>query len=303
MTTFVDSAIIRHYIANMLKDAVDVGGRVFMNRPSAVNTEELPLVIVMMDEGEDEVWAGTNECVQEYKVNQRCAITIVVDQRSDGGDDPDQNEQGADYLDWLSYQVKWAFKKDYSLAQRLDGYDPNTNYKGLVYGHRFTGHSTYEATVENERKILARQIRLELPYSESGIVDTVLNSFEQYHATIGNIELGGNVIPVTAGNSIARDISYSDFAGADVAIGVVPSRKTVAFVVVTVIDVFDDTPIMTVGDDLNNDRFLQQNDANLLYEFSYMTMPTYQYLNATEVKAYLSGSPTQGKARVTIYYY
>ena len=184
MTVLTDSAVIRHYVADMLKDEVDVGGRVFMNRPSAVAIEELPLVIVMMDDEEDEVWAGHPEHVQEYKINQKVSITIAVEQIQDGGTNPDLNENGSDFLDWLSYQTKRAFKKDYVLAQRLTGYDPNTNYKGLVHGHRFTGASTYEVEVENERKILARQIRLELPYEEHGWVDTVFDSFEQYYAAI-----------------------------------------------------------------------------------------------------------------------
>ena len=179
-----DRATIRHYIADMLRDEIDVGGRVFMNRPSAIKSEEMPLVIVMMDESKNDVWSGDPEHVKSYKVQLQVNITVAVEQIADSETTPDMNDAGPDFLDWLSYQVERAFKRDPMLALRLDGYDPNSNYLGIIHGHRIEGTSTYEVETESEKTILAHQIRIVITYDEDGYVDTRFDNFEQYYAAI-----------------------------------------------------------------------------------------------------------------------
>lgn len=68
-----------------------------------------------------------------------------------------------------------------------------------------------------------------------------------------------------------------------------------------------DTPFdagnLTVGDGVNPSRLITAAYNDLLEAGQYQVSPQYQYGSATNVYAYLTGSPTVGAGRITLYTY
>jgi hypothetical protein len=176
---------IRHYLINLLREKIDVGGRVFSNRAtSPVFLEELPAVCVTLMDESTEVIAGSQYLVKEYRRDLNVTITVAVEEVRDPDSNINENQKGEDYLDYLALQVERELFYDYRLARRLPGFDPNTNMVGLTHGVRLTGVSTYDVDTEGDRRVIAQDLRFIYPYQSPGYVDLILPEFSEYYAAI-----------------------------------------------------------------------------------------------------------------------
>lgn len=178
-------AEIRHYLINLLKDTIDVGGRVFSNRAtSPLFLEELPALCVTLMDETTEVLAGSTFLVKEYRRDLTAVITVAVEDVEDPAVPINENQKGEDYLDYLAAKVERELFYDYRLARRLPGFDPNTNMQGLTHGVRLTGVATYDVDTEGDRRVIAQDLRFTYPYQSPGYKDLILPDFNGYYAAI-----------------------------------------------------------------------------------------------------------------------
>ena len=302
MTIQTHRAKIRHYISTLLQNKVDIGNKVFTNNPSILFSEQLPAICISYGDRENEVRAGTKYHSKTSLKKQTIVITIAIEDCYESGIDINLKSKSEDQLDYFSEQVEKAISEDWNLAKSLEGYDANDNWtNGLVIGNALQGDSTYEE-LDGERKLLFRSIRYVFTYETFDYPDFVFNNFEEYFIDIQGAQSEGSVSTPIMGNSFTLNFDYTDFEGSKL-IGIIPSNKYAAFVIVIVDSVFDDLASVTVGDPANNERLQRAEDNDILYLNSFMTIPTYKYNSVTELYLYLSGSPTQGSGRVVVYYY
>lgn len=301
MTIQTNRSRIRHYISTMLKDEIDVEGRVYVNEPSVLFEKQLPAVTVSYGDRESVLRAGTKYHTKKSNKKQTIVITVGVPDIYEAGD-INLKEKAEDYLDYLSDQIEKSFELDWNLARRLDAYDENNNYlDGLIIGNTFVGDSTYQ-DIKGEIKLHFRSMRYDVTYETYNYPDFVFDNFESYLADIEGAASEVTIANPIQGNSFTKNFDYTDFEGSSL-IGIIPKNKYAAFVIVVVDSVFDTTPLLTIGDSADNDRLQEEDHNNLLYSNSFLTMPNYKYLNDTELYMYLSGNPTMGSGRVIVYYY
>ena len=183
--TLTTRSQIRHYIINMLKDEVDVGGRVYANRPtSPIVLEELPSVCVYFGDETTDVIAGSGFHVKEYERKALLVITIQVEEIIDPTTPINESTKGDDYLDFLGHQAERAMFHDWRLARRLPDFDPEERRAGLTHGSRLEGVSTYEPETEGERRVIAQDLRFLIPYRTPGYKDLKLDDFQSYYAAL-----------------------------------------------------------------------------------------------------------------------
>ena len=165
----VERSSIRYYAAALLtKELQGVGDKIFMNRPNPVFLEELPCVLIYFEEENVEVISGDNEQPVEYQRNLRLSVDCwAEEQRRDDLEDPNKNQSGEDYLDYLGEQIETIFADDFLFAKLLPGYDPNTNYDGLLMGMRILSVTPYDPNTEGDRKCIAQRLLFEMPYQTS----------------------------------------------------------------------------------------------------------------------------------------
>lgn len=184
-------AKIRHYITVMMIDEVDVGGRVFVNRPGRLLNGELPALCISYGDETVEVISGSRHLPKLYRRDLEISFTIAVEGAT--GDTLDDDTDGDDYIDWLGESVDRAMARDPRLASRLDGYDADTNYIGLTEGHVLRGVSTYEPDVDGEKRIIAQELRFLIPYVTSARVENRLQDFLEYQAEINGLISEGTI--------------------------------------------------------------------------------------------------------------
>jgi hypothetical protein len=178
-------AKIRHYLAALLRDNVDVGRRVFVNRAkSSLFLNELPAVNITFSDEENKVILGDEFFPKSYRRNAAVIVTIVVEDIIAEGEELNESEKGEDFIDFLSMQVEHAIQSDWRFAKRLPGFDADRPSGGLTWGHQITGSSLYEVEIENERKIIAMDIRIVFPYETESIPEMRLPDFKTYKADI-----------------------------------------------------------------------------------------------------------------------
>jgi len=176
---------IRHYIKSLLLEKIDVGGRVFACRPtSPLFLDELPAVCIYYGEETTETWSGSEFIVKEYQRHLPITVTIAVEDIVNPEDDIDTSDKGEDFLDYLGSQVERELFYDYRLARRLPDFDPNTNFVGLTHGSRLEGVTPYDVETEDDRRVIAQDIRMIYPYLCPGYLDLRLETFAEYNAAI-----------------------------------------------------------------------------------------------------------------------
>ncbi len=163
---------IRRYIQEMLSEQVDVGGRVFTGRPnSPLFTSELPAINIHFADEAAEVNVGSEYFVKEYLKKAEVIITIVVENQLQPYEDPFVTNRGEDFADFLGAQVENAFKDDWMLARRLDGYDADFNYHGLTHGSALKGTFAYDVETEGQTTCIGTVLRYGIPYDDDGTPD------------------------------------------------------------------------------------------------------------------------------------
>lgn len=176
---------IRRYIVDMLRETVDVGGRVFANRPtSAVFQHELPVVLVYFEDEDNQVWVGDSLHQKVLRKNLEVNVTTVVENIYDPTANLDDLRMGEDYLDFLVEQVEDSLHFDHTLARRLPEFDPNHNFLGLVQGSMQSGSTTYEVETDGERSMIANTLKVTYAYERDTFKDKRFASFDEYLAEI-----------------------------------------------------------------------------------------------------------------------
>lgn len=176
---------IRHYLINLLKDEVDVGGRVFANRTeSPFVQEELPAICVTFTNEPAKVIVGSSYLPKEYEKALGVTISGVVEEGNVPGVELDTGDAGEDYLDWLMGQAEEAINADKRLSKRLEGYNPATNREGLTFGAVLVNTVTYDVDTKSEKRLIAQDKTFIFPYNTKAYSNIRLNDFLTYYAAI-----------------------------------------------------------------------------------------------------------------------
>lgn len=73
--------------------------------------------------------------------------------------------------------------------------------------------------------------------------------------------------------------------------------------ILVAVDIAFDAGLLQVGDDINPDRLMPYYFNDLAQLDQYQVSPQYKYTEPTDVKIYLTGTPTVGSARIVLYSY
>ena len=99
---------------------------------------------------------------------------------------------------------------------------------------------------------------------------------------------------------IEVDADYTNFS-APLEIGILSSISRIDKIVVDIIEEFDEGSI-TVGDDDAQGRLVTADQVDLLHVNIYVIENFLKYDTDTTAKIYFTGTPTQGRLRVIIFY-
>lgn len=162
-----ERTIIRHYAVDLLKRNVEVGGRVYANRPSAVFLHELPMIVVSFTRENIEPYTGDkyNPVIHERTLS--LAVDILCEEPAlADGQQINTSPSGDDELDRLGEQVERAFFADHTFAKNLPGYDPDKEYDSLLMGMRLEEVVPFEVETEAERRVLGQRLVFGCPYAK-----------------------------------------------------------------------------------------------------------------------------------------
>lgn len=136
----------------------------------------------------------------------------------------------------------------------------------------------------------------------TNIDSIILNSRIMFFPSVLGIgDPGGGTVddPV---KYITKDITFSDFASSPILIGDIPADAMVQNVVLTVINPFD-VGTVDIGSLLNYDLLLAAAETDLTIADVYSKDSNELISSVTQTIATLTGSPTQGSAKIIIYYH
>jgi len=180
---------IRLYAVDLVKANVDVGNRVFANRPSPIFLHELPAALVYFSDEQNDVIGGDTYRPRVYQRNLRLNVDLLVEEQLRPDIDPQQNQVAEDLVDELADQCERAFGDDWIFAQLLPGYDANTNWtNGLLLGSRLVATTPYNIDSEGDIRIIAQRLQWELPYDTGKQEDKKYRNFLSYKADIIRID-------------------------------------------------------------------------------------------------------------------
>ena len=168
------SAILT-YALDTLRDAVDVGGRVYLSRPNDLDTYELPAVCLYFTGEPVSVLAGSAMIPDEYNRMLTVRIDIFCEQPLD----PDQESWVEISLDSIARQVELAFFNDVFFAKRFPGYSGSLRDPSLLTGLRLVNVEPYELEL-TDRIVGAQALTFELGYNDCAVPDRKFGYFESY---------------------------------------------------------------------------------------------------------------------------
>lgn len=189
---------IRRYAVELLKNKVDVGRRVFPERPSPIFIQEVPCVLVYFVSEPVDIIVGDTYSPKEYQRNLRVSVDVWTNATIDPEDieeNPGVNDSqdAEDRVDYLAWQVERAFSDDWLFAQMLPGYDAN-NPQGLTMGMRLVSTDPYNVDVESETLAIAQSLQWEIPYETSAYVDKKYADFAEYQTDIMRVNWDENTV-------------------------------------------------------------------------------------------------------------
>lgn len=181
---------VRHYALSLLKDKIDVGGRVYANRPSPVFLHELPCLLVFFTAEPVDIIVGDTYSPKEYQRNLRLNVDILTEDPDDLEEPLNASQQGEDLLDALAWQVENAFADDWTFAKLLPGYQTTDTDGGLLMGLRLVSTDPYNLDTNGERRIMAQRLQFETPYETPAYLDKKYSSFSEYQAQFFEVKDG-----------------------------------------------------------------------------------------------------------------
>lgn len=175
---------IRYYLKNLLVDNVDVGGRVFVNRPSPIFVEELPLVNVFFTSEKPELWSGDDVIPHIYRRHLKCVIHVCVAQPVNDGPVNTVNT-AEDEVDLLADQVERSLFDDRFFEKKLTGYDSSTrDNDGLLAGVILESVTPVIVDTESETRIVSQELVFNLLYYKSTQSTARTDPFLSYYMEI-----------------------------------------------------------------------------------------------------------------------
>lgn len=162
--------LLRNYVVEMLKASVDVGDKVFPNRPSRAFIEEAPCLMVYFGNESIEIESGDRYCAHEYNRNMQLKIDIL-------------SVEDEDHLDYLAEQIEHAFADDWFLGKGLEGFDADKP-TGLSLGVTLSGVDPYSVDTDSELAIYGQTITFNVPYITDIYSDKKMTKFNEYYFEI-----------------------------------------------------------------------------------------------------------------------
>ena len=181
---------VRKYAVELIKANVDVGERVFPNRPSPIFATETPCVLVYFAAEPMDIIVGDQYNPKEYKRNLRLNIDILDTETVNPAADINKNSGVEDILDTLAWQIENAMADDYQFAKNLKGFNPNGNYESLLLGSRIVSTDPYNIDLSGEERIVAQRIQYELPYETPNYLDKKYPYFTDFYAQFNYVKDG-----------------------------------------------------------------------------------------------------------------
>lgn len=161
---------IRNYVVEMLKATVDVGNKVFPNRPSPLFLNQAPCVLVYFGNEAVEIESGDRYCAHEYERTMSLKIDIL-------------SLEDEDHLDYLGGQIEEAFGVDWFLGKRLAEYS-TSNRIGLSRGVTLASVTPYSVDTSSENTIYGQTLTMNVPYIFDNYSNEKLVPWEEYYFEI-----------------------------------------------------------------------------------------------------------------------
>ena len=176
---------VRKYVGLMLTEKLDVGGRVFINRTSPPDENEIPCALVSTDEETARAIGGTEYVARVRQRGLLVNIDILVTEEIRPGTGQHKNEAADDYLDRLGWEVEQAFDDDLFFEKLLNGFDVNKSVNtGLLLGQRLVSTTPYSTDSKGGTRLLGQRIQYELPYETETQGNKKYDDFLEYYAAI-----------------------------------------------------------------------------------------------------------------------
>jgi len=175
--------VIRRYIQKLLSNKVDVGKRVYTNRPSPRMLEHLPCICIHYGPEPATAWSGDEYNVDKYERKLRINIDIIVEEQLRPDEDIEKNIDAEDLLDSFGLEVEDEMNHDYTLGRLLDDWDPEDG-DGLSMGSRLITVDPYKIGEDADREIIAQRLTYEVPYISESIRNLRVPNFLYYRVDI-----------------------------------------------------------------------------------------------------------------------
>lgn len=120
-----------------------------------------------------------------------------------------------------------------------------------------------------------------------------------YNNTVDVAEVA--LVSQASKSSLELEFDFNDFPSLSKNIGETLLDYNIENTKIVVDTPFDGEAFVSVGDDIDNERLMQNNSSNLNYIGTYVSENTYNYTAGTMLKLYLSGNPTVGSGKVIIF--
>ena len=188
---------IRKYLLDLLKAGVDVGGRVYSGRPAPRFLQNLPCILISYGPEEIKVISGSDVSPKQYERRFRLNVDIIAQSTVDEeGGDPEANDTAEDELDELAGAAEIALSDDWTLGKRLPNWNPEEG-NGLSLGLRIMSTDPYNIGTDEEPRIIAHRLTIEVPYETDAYLDKKFRNFGEYYMAINRVGYDGTTIDPT----------------------------------------------------------------------------------------------------------
>jgi hypothetical protein len=176
---------IRYYCKQLLLDADIVGQHVFLNRPTVVNEEEIPAILVYFEDEPVTLLAGSEDNPDQYRRDLTINVDVIVQDALTA----EGHSAGEDAIDALGDQIEQAMFDDYRFAKLIPGYNANTNYTcGLLLGLRLLSVRPFDVDTEGDRRIIGQRLQFQLPYQKPAVKDKKYDAFLQFYDAVTRVD-------------------------------------------------------------------------------------------------------------------
>lgn len=174
---------IRAYAWNRIKNAVNIGDRVYLSRPHPVYFLDMPAIAVYFSQEPADIISGDRFVPQEYERRLQLTVEIMDEQPTD----PTGSLRVEDRLDLLGRKIERAFYDDVFFQRDLPGYTGEIDDDGLISGLRMLGVSPDNVEIGSERIIAIQRLDFEMPYADDAFVEHKNELLESYMLEIRKV--------------------------------------------------------------------------------------------------------------------